>query len=183
MSSSLYTFRSAVIADMRMYRIPVGDASPLRLARHLLFLLAFSPGFACVFWYRVNRAVARHSPHAARLIGAWRFYTFGNDISYRAEIGPGLMIGHPSDIVIGAGVRVGSDCTIYNGVTLGAKYFDRLDEKPSLGDNVFIGTGAKVLGEIHVGDRSHIGALTFCDKSVPPDSVAYGNPLVIRGRV
>ena len=86
-----------------------------------------------------------------------------------------------SDIVIGRQSRVGKNFTVLNGVSLGEK---NVSEKgmPSVGDNVYIGTGAKLLGNISIGDRVTIGAMTFCDKSVPADSVAYGNPMKIHNK-
>ena len=177
---SFHSLRETLINDLLMCHAPVGPhTGPLRLAKHTLFFYVLSHGFACVLWYRVNRVVARRMPRLARLIGVWCYYTFANDISYLAKIGPGFKVSHTSDIVIGKGVTIGSRCTVFNGVTIGSKYFDQANDKPTLGDDVIVSTGAKVLGNITVGDRAIIGALTFCDKSVPADHVARGNPMVI----
>ena len=174
------SFRRTLVADLRMWKLPVDEHTHFfLLVKHTLFQYTLSHGFACVFWYRLNRVIARTMPRVARLIWVWRYYTFANDISYLADIGPGFMVCHTSDIVIGVGVTIGARCTIFNGVTLGSKYRDRTNEKPSLGNDVVIGTGAKVLGNITIGDGVTIGALTFCDKSVPANHVARGNPMVI----
>jgi len=138
----------------------------------LAWLYWYFPNFACVFWYRVNR----YWPN--RRLNAKRIYWFGNDISQWADIGAGLRLIHMSDIVIGRRVKIGKNCSIANGVTLGEKNIG--GRMPRVGDNVYLGTGAKILGDIEIGDNSIIGALTFCDKSVPKYSVAYGNPMVIK---
>lgn len=151
----------------------------------LLYLLWFSPNFSCVFWFRFNQYLGRKnnifSRYLCRRLSAKRIYKFGNDISCWAEIGSGFRIVHLSDIVIGRQSRVGKNFTVLNGVSLGEK---NVSEKgmPSVGDNVYIGTGAKLLGNISIGDRVTIGAMTFCDKSVPADSVAYGNPMKIHNK-
>ena len=175
------SFRNTLAADLRLYKVPLGPhPSMLSMMRHTCAMLVFSPGFACVFWYRVNRWLYVRNVFGWALLNAWRFYRFGNDISCAADIGPGLRIGHPSDIVIGSGARIGRGTIILNGVTIGGKGFERGGEKPTLGDGVYIGTGAKVLGSITIGNNVVIGALTFCDTSIPDDSVAYGNPIRIR---
>jgi len=175
-----HSFRETLVADLQAHDVPVDMYTNfLRLAQRTLFQYVLSHGFACVMWYRWNRIIARRFPRLAKLIWVWRYYKFANDISYHADIGPGFRTSHTSDIVIGAGVKIGSGCTIYNGVTLGAKSLDRSREKPTLGNNVVVGTGAKVLGNITIGDGAVIGALTFCDKSVPAHHIARGNPMVI----
>ena len=135
-----------VAADLRALKIPVNsDRFNVSFLKHLQFALICYPGFACVFCYRLNLIIYRHSPRLAKLFRAWRYYRFANDISHQADIGPGLQLIHTSDIVIGHNVRIGRNCTIYNGVTLGAKNLNRLQERPTVGDNVVIGTRAKVL--------------------------------------
>ncbi len=144
--------------------------------KNVLFALLTRHDYACVFWFRVN-VLLRRFPRLAALMAVQRFYTFANDISYKAEIGAGFRIHHTSDIVIGRTVRIGKNCHIYNGVTLGSKSMDRPDDMPTIGDNVLIGTGAKVLGNVTIGDNAIIGALTFCDKDVPANTTAVGSPM------
>jgi serine O-acetyltransferase len=105
----------------------------------------------------------------------WRQYRFASDISPYAEIGPGLLLPHPSDVVVGSTSKIGRNATLYNGVTLGSKRSGDKD-MPTLGDNVIVYTGAKIIGPLHIGDNSVIGALALCIKDVPPDSVMYGIP-------
>lgn len=138
----------------------------MRVMRH-------KPGFACVFWLRVNQLFVRKGWRGQFRIRMWRQYRFANDISPYADIGPGLFLPHFVDITIGAGVSIGENATVYNGVTLGNA---RDEGMPRLGDNVVVYTGAKVIGPVQIGDNSVIGALAFCNKNVPSNSVMYGIP-------
>jgi serine O-acetyltransferase len=99
------------------------------------------------------------------------------DISREATIGSGLRVAHPFDIVIGPDVRIGCDCIVFNGVTLG----NRLSQgswtgMPTVGDGVLIGTGAKILGPITIGHHAKIGANAVVLASVPDGATAVGNP-------
>ncbi|MGD0328609.1 MAG: serine acetyltransferase [Minisyncoccia bacterium] len=131
------------------------------------------PGFACVFWLRVNQLFIRKKWRGQFRIRMWRQYRFANDISPYADIGPGLYLPHPVDVTIGASVKIGRNAIIYNGVTLIGIEGRGL---PRLGDNVIVYTGAKVIKPVHIGDNSEIGALSLCNKDVPPQSVMYGIP-------
>jgi len=170
------------MADLRRYgALPDGEIGVWLAFRRMCGTLLFSHGFACVFWYRVNRVIYLRGWHrCAKFMHTQRYYKFANDISYLADIGPGLKICHVSDIVIGAHAILGSGCTIFNGVTIGSKRVVDSHIKPTVGSGVYIGTGAKVLGDIIIGDNVTIGALTFCDQNIPTGSTAYGNPLVIK---
>ncbi|HEY9197904.1 MAG TPA: serine acetyltransferase [Gammaproteobacteria bacterium] len=113
----------------------------------------------------------------------------GVEIRAVNEIGPGFMTFHPHDIVIGAGAKVGRNVTIYNGVTLGAKSFEELDDSkdvlsdyPTIEDDVTIFTGAKLIGPITIGRNSVVGANSVVLESFPPDSVIAGVPARIVGR-
>ena len=103
---------------------------------------------------------------------------FSSDISCRARIGPGLLIMHGHDIVIGADVSIGKNCKIFNGVTIGNKDTGRssFHAQPFIGNDVLIGTGAKVLGPITIGDCVKIGANAVVLTDVPNGAVAVGVP-------
>lgn len=174
-------FRYVLIEDLQVYKVPIThDASIWYLLRRVVPALIMKPGFACAFSYRLNVILAKRSVFLARLFAVMRAYQFACDISFSARIGPGFRVCHPFNIVIGDQTVIGSHFTIYNGVTLGAKHFDKPHLKPIIGNGVTIGTGAKVLGDIEIGDGATIGALTFCDKSVPAGATAYGNPMAIK---
>ncbi len=98
------------------------------------------------------------------------------DIHPAAVLGSGLFIDHATGVVIGETAEVGTDVTIYHGVTLGGSSLDLGKRHPTIGDRVTIGAGAKILGPIAVGDDSRIGANAVVVKPVPPDSVVVGVP-------
>jgi len=102
---------------------------------------------------------------------------YASDISLKSRIEPGLMIVHGHDIVIGGNVRIGSRCKILNGVTLGNKDTESsINAQPVVGDNVVIGSGAKILGKIKIGDNVLIGANSVVLKSTPDNVTIAGVP-------
>lgn len=100
----------------------------------------------------------------------------GTDIATNASIGPGLRLPHPAGIVIGAQSRLGSRCTIMQGVTIGAAQ----GKSPKLGDHVFVGPGAKVIGGVEIGSYASIGANAVVIKDVPAHRFAAGIPAEVR---
>lgn len=116
---------------------------------------------------------------AAYLIQRRAIRTSGAEISPQADIGPGLALMHSVGIVVGPQVVVGRNLQIYQGVTLGD---GPSPGQPTVGDDVVIGAGAKVLGGITVGDRVVVGANTVVTQDVPADSVVSGSPAVVRPR-
>jgi serine O-acetyltransferase len=108
----------------------------------------------------------------------------GVEIHPGAEVGPNLFIDHGMGVVIGETAVVGRSVTLYHGVTLGGTSISKGKRHPTLEDNVVIGAGAKVLGNIVIGHDSRIGANAVVVKSVPPDSVVVGVPgqVVVRSK-
>lgn len=106
----------------------------------------------------------------------------GIEIHPGAIIGKGLFIDHGMGVVVGETVEIGDDCTIYQGVTLGGTGKDKGKRHPTLGNNVMVGAGAKVLGPLKVGDNSKIAANAVVLSEVPPNCTAVGVParIVIR---
>ena len=100
----------------------------------------------------------------------------GIEIHPGAKIGKRLVIDHGMGIVIGETAEIGDDCLIYHGVTLGGTGKDSGKRHPTIGNNVLIGTGAKVLGPFTVGDNSRIAANSVVLSEIPPDSTAVGVP-------
>ena len=100
----------------------------------------------------------------------------GVEIHPAAKIGPEFFIDHGSGVVIGETAEIGRRVTLYQGVTLGGTGFQRGKRHPTLGDNVTVGSGAKLLGPIAVGDGAKIGANTVVVEDVPPASTVVGNP-------
>ncbi|MBV9349406.1 MAG: serine O-acetyltransferase [Patescibacteria group bacterium] len=171
------SFTSTLVADLEANSlIGAGNVGFFSIVRAVIVASFYNPSFMCVFWYRVNRLLyERGHWRLSRFLSAQRRYRFSNDISPAASIGPGLYIPHLPDIVIGTKAVIGSRATIFNGVTVGTKWMH--DKKmPVIGDNVIIGTGAKLLGSIRIGNNVVIGALSFCGRDVPDNSIAYGIP-------
>ena len=146
-------------------------------ARNKLEIFLLYSGFHAVFWYRISHWFYRHKRFfIARLISQTaRFFT-GIEIHPGATIGKGLMIDHGSGVVIGETTIIGDDCTLYQGVTLGGTGKDTGKRHPTLGNNVMIGSGAKVLGPFVVGDNSKIASNAVVLSEIPPNSTAVGVP-------
>ncbi len=100
----------------------------------------------------------------------------GVEIHPAARIGPEFFIDHGAGVVIGETTEIGRRVTLYQGVTLGGTGFQQGKRHPTLGDNVTIGSGAKLLGPIAVGDGAKVGANTVVVEDVPPSSTVVGNP-------
>jgi len=120
-------------------------------------------------WHSGHRLAARF---VAGLVRAWSAV----DIHPAATIGPGLFIDHAIGVVIGETTEIGTDVTIYQGVTLGGTALEAGKRHPTVGDRVTIGAGAKVLGPVTIGAGSRIGANAVVVRDVPPDSVVVGVP-------
>ena len=112
---------------------------------------------------------------------ATRFLT-GIEIHPGASIGRRFFIDHGMGVVIGETAEIGDDVMIYHGVTLGGRSLQRVKRHPTIGDRVTIGAGAKVLGPVHIGADTAIGANAVVTRDVPAESIATGIPAVIRPR-
>jgi serine O-acetyltransferase len=100
----------------------------------------------------------------------------GIEIHPAARVGPEFFIDHGAGVVVGETAAIGRRVTLYQGVTLGGTGFQRGKRHPTLGDNVTVGSGAKLLGPISVGEGAKIGANTVVVEDVPPHSTVVGNP-------
>lgn len=178
--ASFRTFWATVAADAQVENYTLDPKSPLMVRLFILRrALRHRPGFACVFWLRVNQLLVQRRWRGAFRLRIWRHYRFASDISEYAQIGPGLMLPHPVDVTVGSASVIGKNVSLYNGVTLGSKYQGGPAEMPRLGNGVIVYTGAKIIGPVVIGDNSEIGALALCTKDVPPESVMYGMPPAI----
>lgn len=146
-------------------------------ARTWLEVLLLYPGIKAVRSYRLANWCYRHNlKFLARMISQHSRHRTGIEIHPGATIGRRLVIDHGMGIVIGETAEIGDDCLIYHGVTLGGTGKDVGKRHPTIGNNVLIGTGAKVLGPIKVGDNSRIAANSVVLKEIPEDSTAVGIP-------
>jgi serine O-acetyltransferase len=112
----------------------------------------------------------------SRLISQYSRFVTGIEIHPGAKIGRGFFIDHGMGVVIGETSIIGDNVTLYQGVTLGGTGKQKTKRHPTLGNNVVVGTGAKVLGNITIGDNSYIGANAVVIKDVPANSTIVGVP-------
>lgn len=155
-------------------------------AKNKLEVFLLSPGIHALFWHRGAHRLYRNKHYflARCLSQVTRFFT-GVEIHPGAKIGRGVMIDHGMGVVIGETAEVGDGCTIYQNVTLGGTGKDTGKRHPTIGKNVMIGSGAKVLGPFTVGDNSKIAANAVVLREVPENSTCVGVParVVIRNNV
>jgi serine O-acetyltransferase len=139
-------------------------------------LLTYS-GLHAVIFYRVSHVLLKMGvPFFPRYISQMgRFFT-GIEIHPGAVIGKQFFIDHGMGVVIGETTIIGDDVLLYQGVTLGGTGKERGKRHPTIGNNVVIGAGAKVLGNITIGDNSYIGSNAVVIKDVPPNSTVVGIP-------
>ncbi|MDY4487517.1 MAG: serine O-acetyltransferase EpsC [Candidatus Limivicinus sp.] len=146
-------------------------------ARSALEILLLYPGVRAVRSHRKAHWCYEHGlKFMARLISQRSRHRTGIEIHPGAKIGKRLVIDHGMGIVIGETAEIGDDCLIYHGVTLGGTGKDVGKRHPTIGNNVLIGTGAKVLGPFKVGDNSRIAANSVVLSEIPPNSTAVGVP-------
>ena len=118
----------------------------------------------------------------ARVLSQLARLLTGIEIHPGATIGRRFFIDHGMGVVIGETAEIGDDVMLYHGVTLGGRSLEHGKRHPTVGNRVTIGAGAKVLGPVHIGDDSAVGANAVVTHDVPPDSIATGIPAVIRKR-
>jgi serine O-acetyltransferase len=153
----------------------IADRDPA--ARNLLDTLLTYPGLHAVLAHRLaHRLWVRGNRFTARLVSAGARTITGVDIHPGATLGPGFFIDHATGVVIGETTVVGEDVTIYQGVTLGGTSLRPGKRHPTLHDRVVVGAGAKVLGDITVGDDARIGANAVVVRDVPAGTVVVGVP-------
>lgn len=146
-------------------------------ARNALEVALLYPGFHAVLFHRfahmLYKCGLRFLPRLISQLS--RFFT-KIEIHPGATIGKGLLIDHGCGVVIGETTVIGDDCTIYQGVTLGGTGKDTGKRHPTLGNNVMVGAGAKILGPFTVGDNSKIAANAVLLREVEADSTCVGVP-------
>lgn len=146
-------------------------------ARTTLEIVVCYSGLHALWGYRVAHFFWTHGLKlVGRFLSSQVRWLTGIEIHPGAVIGPGLFIDHGMGVVIGETTQIGSNVTLFQGVTLGGTSWDKGKRHPTIGDGVVIGAGAKVLGPFEVGARSRIGANAVVIKAVPADSVVVGVP-------
>jgi serine O-acetyltransferase len=146
-------------------------------ARTTLEILLTYSGLHAVLFYRVaHQLYIRKLFTLARIISQFARFITGIEIHPGAKIGKGLFIDHGSGVVIGETAEIGNNCLIYQGVTLGGTGKERGKRHPTLGNNVMVGAGARVLGPFRVGDNVKIAANAVVLEAIPDNSTAVGVP-------
>jgi serine O-acetyltransferase len=142
------------------------------------------PGFHAVLFHRLAHSLyGAGVPLLPRVISQISRFLTGIEIHPGATIGRRFFIDHGMGVVIGETTEIGDDCLLYQGVTLGGTGNEQGKRHPTLGNHVVVGTGAKVLGSIKIGDYTKIGAGSVVVRSVPDHSTVVGIPgRVVRQR-
>src|SRR5947199_8059502 len=135
------------------------------------------PGVPRAVFHRLAHTLWHHGwLTMARLVSHFARFVTGIEIHPAAKLGPGLFIDHGMGVVIGETAEVGENVTLLQGVTLGGTSLKREKRHPTLGNNVVVGAGAKIIGGFKIGDGSRIGAGSVVVREVPTNSVVVGVP-------
>ena len=178
---SVRTVRSAHKGARELIRSVKDDVNAVRerdpAARSNLEVLLLYSGIHALIAHRIAHGLyLREHYFSARAISQISRAITGIEIHPGATIGKGLMIDHGMGVVIGETAEIGDNCTIYQGVTLGGTGKDVGKRHPTLGNNVMVGAGAKVLGPFQIGDNTKIAANAVVLKEMPENSTAVGIP-------
>lgn len=161
--------------DAALARDPAGGSR--------LEMVLASPGLHAVWSHRVTHAMWNKGGRwklPARLASQVTRAVTGVEIHPGAKIGKRFFIDHGMGVVIGETSEIGDDCMLYNGVNLGGRTLAKVKRHPTLGNNVTVGTGAKILGPIEIGDDAQVGANAVVVKDVPNTGIAVGIPANVR---
>jgi serine O-acetyltransferase len=138
-------------------------------------LFLTSPGLHALWIYRFAHKLWNANLHLlARLVSNWAKFWTGIEIHPGAVIGRRVVIDHGAGVVVGATAVIGDDVLMYHQVTLGASQNTTAKRHPTIGNNVVLGAGSKVIGDITIGDNTYVGANAVVTKSVGPYSTVVG---------
>jgi serine O-acetyltransferase len=146
-------------------------------AKSVIEIVTCYPGFHAILLHRLaHKLYCWHVPLLPRLVSQFSRFLTQIEIHPGATIGRRFFIDHGSGVVIGETAEIGDDVLLYQGVTLGGTGNERGKRHPTLGNQVVVGTGAKVLGNIRIGDNVKIGAGSVVVHQVPDNSTVVGIP-------
>ncbi|MGI2858186.1 serine O-acetyltransferase [Shewanella algae] len=146
-------------------------------ARGALEILLNYPGMQAIWLHRISHKLWKANwCFLARCLSTFSRWLTGVEIHPGATIGRRFFIDHGMGVVIGETAEIGDDCTLYHGVTLGGTTWQAGKRHPTLGNNVVIGAGAKVLGPITMHDGARVGSNSVVVKDVPKDTTVVGIP-------
>jgi serine O-acetyltransferase len=170
--------KNILSADLRRYGI-----EKLSFFKTIdIFILRPVPGLKFIIIFRLVQYYRRKSRplfYLFYLLYRKLKVKYGLDISYRTEIGKGLYIGHFGGVVIHGDSKIGSNCNISQGITIGISNSPKNKGCPTIGNNVFIGPGACIFGNIEIGDNVVIGANTVVTQNIPKATTVVNNTTVI----
>lgn len=172
------SFSKMIISDVNREIMNTAREFPKNKPGYFFIIFRYllgSKGFRSIFLYRLFNIKFQN---LSSLYTILRMLSFSIEIPSTTHIDEGFFIGHAEGLLINPNCRIGNNFTIYQGVTLGGNMGKIRDGRvaPLIGDNVFVGPGAKVLGPVTVGDNSMIGANAVVMKDIPKDSLAVGIP-------
>jgi serine O-acetyltransferase len=166
-----------VVAEVRADVAAARDRDPAAQGVSTVEILSSWAGVQALLAHRAAHALQEAEvPLLPRAIAYVSRAVTGVEIHPAARIGKEFFIDHGSGVVIGETAVIGDRVTLYQGVTLGGTGFQRGKRHPTLGDNVTVGSGAKLLGPIAVGEGAKVGANTVVVEDVPPGATVVGNP-------
>ncbi len=166
---------SHMFKDLKMQIAHIKRSDPA--ARHVVEILLLYPSIHALLFYRLSHFLFKiHLFFLARFISQLARFMTGIEIHPGATIGKGLFIDHGMGVVIGETSIIGDNVKIFHGVTLGGINSDHQKRHPTVEDNVIIGAGARILGNITLGRESKIGANAVVLEDIPPFSTAVGIP-------
>ena len=166
-----------VVSEVRADVAAARDRDPAAQGVSSFEILSSWAGVQALLAHRAAHALLESGvPVLPRAIAYAARIVTGVEIHPAAEIGQEFFIDHGAGVVVGETAVIGSRVTLYQGVTLGGTGFQRGKRHPTLGDNVTVGSGAKLLGPIAVGDGAKVGANTVVVEDVPPGATVVGNP-------
>lgn len=146
-------------------------------ARNTVEILLTYPSLVAIRCYRISHWFYKNKMFTtARMISQWARRRTGIEIHPGAKIGKGLFIDHGMGVVVGETAVIGDNCLLYQGVTLGGTGKDKGKRHPTLGNNVLVGSGAKVLGPFKVGNNVKIAANAVVLSAIPDNCTAVGVP-------
>lgn len=164
--------------------IRYGGSDQIPNFKRLLVRYLVQPGYHYTFWMRLSKYL-KYKKYLLPLYllsfaNLQRLkYKFGIDISSKTEIGTGFYIGHFGGIVVNSNARIGKNCNISQGVTIGMSNRWEKQGTATIGDNVYIGPGAKIVGAVSIGNNVAVGANAVVTKDVPDSAVVAGVPAKI----
>lgn len=169
----LEQLKTNIISDLtRIY--------PKPSLKNILVALMFNASFKITFWIRIGKYLLEKNNFISKILFKIVFlihkhnqYKTGIQVDFKTNIGLGLFFNHFSCIVIDSSAIIGDNCTIMHGTTIGSV---RSKGSPTIGNNVVLSAGSKVIGKITIGNNVMIGANTVVTKDVPDNAVVVGNP-------